>query len=119
LCNSSKKNPTLGDLPSLKGKWEGVRSVFDKSFTTELEIYNDTVPLKGKWTFYGVTDPGVMSGTQTSNFYQGKINENGDFFIKWGPNIIELSLYLGEGKMRLDGKYWIEGTNGRMTLYKK
>jgi len=94
----TKETISEGNLSDLKGKWEGWRTLTGGDFRTELEIDNDTLPLKGKFTFHDVRRKGKMSGTNTMDFENGKIKDN-NFYVKRGENEIELSLHKGDGKM--------------------
>ena len=108
-----------GNLSDLKGKWEGWRTFgVSQSFRTELEIDNDTLPLKGKFVFHDVKRAGVTSGTNTMEFKGGRI-ENGNFYLKGGQYYWELSLHKGDGKMKLEGDLYFRGAKGTMTLNKK
>ena len=62
---------------------------------------------------------GASGGTVTLDFNNGLINPEGNFIIKSGQDVIELSLYQGEGKMKLQGDYYIMGAKGMLVLYKK
>ena len=115
-----KKLITGNDLPILKGKWDGTRTVgTGVTALTELEIYNDTIPLKGKLMAHNVLVRGASGGTVTLDFNNGLINPEGNFIIKSGQDVIELSLYQGEGKMKLQGDYYMMGAKGMLVLYKK
>lgn len=113
---------STSDLPDLKGKWEGWRTgaVGGAGLRTELEIYNDTLPLKGKITYHDVKRRGMKDAL--GDFIQelnGTINNDGNLYSKSGQNSIELSLYKGDGKMKLDGDCYLTGFKGTMTLNKK
>lgn len=116
-----EKEPlSTNNLSDLKGKWEGWRSLGGThNSRTELDIYNDTLPLKGKLTFHDVKRAGAMHGIQTTDFNQGTINNEGNFYLKWGQNYFELSLYKGDGGKKLDGDFYFMGAKGTMTLNKK
>jgi len=60
-----------GNLSYLTGKWEGKRYLKGYTFRTEMEIYNDTLPLKGKFIFHEVKRK--TGGTYTVEFMQGMI----------------------------------------------
>jgi hypothetical protein len=109
-----------GNLSDLKGKWDGWRTLMQGGdFRTELEIFNDTLPLKGKFIFHSVERRGKMSGTNDMEFKQGKIKDN-NFYLKWGGNNeVDLSLHKGDGKMKLDGDFYFAGNKGTMILNKK
>jgi hypothetical protein len=81
-----------------------------------MEIYNDTLPLKGKLIFHEVKRK--TGGTYTWEFMQGMIKDS-NLYIKRGQNNVELSLHKGDGKMKLEGDLFVEGYEGTITLYKK
>jgi len=116
-CASMPREPiSEGDLSYLTGKWEGRRNVRQGTFRTEMEIYNDSLPLKGKVIWHDVKRKG--SGTYTWEFMEGMIKD-GKLYVKRGQNYVELSLYKGDGKMRLDGVVFTEGYEGTIILFKK
>ena len=117
----TKEPISEGNLSDLKGKWEGWRTIETRrDARTELEIDNDTLPLKGKFIFHDVKRPGKMSatGTETLEFDGGRI-ENGNLLLKRGQNYWELSLHKGDGKMKLEGDFFFRGAKGTMTFNKK
>jgi len=105
-----------GNISDLTGKWEGKRYTKKGTFRTEMEIYNDTLPLKGKFIWHDVKRKG--GGTYTWDFMQGMIKD-GKFYVKRGQNHFELSLHKGDEKMKLEGVYFTDGHEGTITLYKK
>lgn len=108
------------DLAALKGNWEGERVVaVGTSALTDLEIYNDRLPLQGKMTFYSILVRGTGGRQESLAFKNGIINKEGDLMIREGDNVIELSLYGGEGKMKLDGTYFYKGFRGKLYFNKK
>jgi hypothetical protein len=115
-----KREPiSEGNLSDLKGKWEGVRTVArTHNMRTELEIYNDTLPLKGKFIFHEIKMQNRPVGTDTMQFDGGRI-KNDNFYLKGGQNYWELSLHKGDGKMKLEGDFYFRGVRGTMTLNKK
>jgi len=116
-CASMPREPiSEGDLSYLTGKWEGRRNVRQGTFRTEMEIYNDSLPLKGKVIWHDVKRKG--SGTYTWEFMEGMIKD-GKLYVKRGQNYVELSLYKGDGKMKLDGVVFTEGYEGTIILFKK
>ncbi|MBS3919509.1 MAG: hypothetical protein KG012_11555 [Deltaproteobacteria bacterium] len=116
----TKEPISEGNLSDLKGKWEGWRTLTRGDYRTELEIYNDTLPLKGKIIFHDVDRRGKMSGTNDVGFEQGKIRDN-NFYLKWagGKGEVDLSLYKDGGKMKLEGDCYLWGSRGTMSLKKK
>lgn len=110
-----------GNLSGLTGKWAGWRIVSGSNLRTEMEIYNDTLPLKGKFIFYDIhrrQKAGQFGQTVVLKFKQGIIKDN-NLYIKRGQNSFELSLHKGDGKMRLEGGFNALGVNGNITLNKK
>jgi hypothetical protein len=114
----TKEPITEANLSDLKGKWEGWRTSTGGNFRTELEIDNDTLPLKGKFIFHDVKRGGKMSGTNTMGFEKSRIKDN-NFYVKKGETEIELSLHKGDGKMKLEGDFYFGGLRGTMDLNKK
>jgi len=118
----TKESLSPNNVSDLKGKWEGWRTgaVGAAGLRTELEIYNDTLPLKGKITFHDVKRRGMKDAV--GDFIQelnGTITNDGNLYSKSGQNYVELSLYKGDGKMKLDGDFYFMGAKGTMTLNKK
>ncbi len=111
---------STNNLPDLKGKWEGTRITGGgTSALTDLEIYNDTIPLQGKLLVHNVIVRGTQGRTVTLNFKNGVIDKEGNILIKSGDNVFELSLYRSEGKMKLEGDYYFMGFRGKVSFYKK
>jgi hypothetical protein len=115
---------TPTDLSFLKGEWEGSRSMMwgrERSFDfTEMEIFNDSVPLKGKITikipiaFLGETD------TRSYSFENGFIDPEGDLSIQLTDvTFLKLSLYKGGKGIKLEGNYNHRGNTGIVKLYRK
>ncbi len=121
-CATSPQRVTMipNDLSSLKGNWQGSRDItLDRARLidfTEMEIFNDSVPLKGKIVI------AFLEGTDTRrySFENGIIDPEGNLFIQLTEiNKINLSLYKQEKSIILDGYYWHRGNQGRLTLHKK
>jgi hypothetical protein len=112
---------TLKDLPSLKGKWVG-RTIFGsfessaggQETPTELEIYNDTLPIEGTITFLTLPryiwddlPPGIKGGPTGQGavipFKKGRLSNKGYFALISGENSLTLNLYNEGGKLRLEG----------------
>jgi hypothetical protein len=85
---------------------------------TELEIDNDTLPLKGKFIFHDLQRKGKMSGIHTLEFNQGTIKE-GNLYLKHGQDSFGLALHKGDGKMKLEGDFNSMGYRGTISLDKK
>jgi hypothetical protein len=120
-CATLPRAPiSSGDLPSLKGKWEGARDMIWGRYRSYdpavMEIYNDTIPLKGKVAIQFMDE----SQLRTYSFEDGTIDPEGNFRaqLKEDTKII-LSLHKGENKLRLDGDYLYGNYRGRLTLDKK
>jgi hypothetical protein len=109
-----------GDLPSLKGKWEGARDMIWGRYRSYdpaiLEIYNDTIPLRGRVAIQFMDE----SRPRVYVFEDGTIDPDGNFRaqLKEDTKII-LSLHKGENQLRLDGDYLYGNYRGRLTLDKK
>ena len=111
---------SAANLPDLKGKWIGSRvGGGGTSLNTDLEIFNDSLPIQGKFIFYDVTRPGQRGRTEEIDFKGGKINDQGNLFVK-GANVdVELSLYEDGGKKKLEGNYYWMGVRATMSFKKK
>jgi len=85
-----------------------------KDFTI-LEIYNDTLPLKGKLTI------SFMEGEIRSfTFENGEIDAQGNLVLTLADDIkTELSLFKEPTRMRLYGNYNYRRNVGTPVLYKK
>ena len=110
------------DLPTLKGRWEGTREIvinFTRTFSAaELEIYNDTLPLKGKLTLY-VPDY-IANEVRTYPFEDGQVDPTGKLIIDLPDNDrMELLFSSGETKKTLYGSYYRLRQTGRIVLIKK
>ncbi len=108
------------DVSVLKGQWEGARDMIWGRYRsldhTVLEIYNDSIPLKGKISiaFMDGTDPREYS------FENGIIDPQGNLFVQLQKDVkFVLSLYREENKIKMDGYYTHRGNEGRLTLYKR
>jgi hypothetical protein len=88
---------------------------------TDLEILNDTLPVQTKVILYDVAKPGARQRgeTVTAEFKNGKINDQGNLLIT-GNNIeVELSLFVDDGKKKLEGNFFWKGVKGTMSFKKK
>jgi hypothetical protein len=110
------------DLPLLKGEWGGTRELllgFTRTFAyVEMEIFNDTLPVKGKVVVYvreyGGTEP------RTYSFNDGTIDSEGNLIIKLPEeNLMKVSFYSGEGKKTLYGNWAHKDQPGKIVLHKK
>jgi hypothetical protein len=107
------------NLSDLKGKWVGSRTVTPvDTRNTDLEISNDSLPLQCKFTLYGITRYGRGSKTLDRDL-KGKINDQGNLFVKTDNIEVELSLYEDGGKKKLEGNYYWMGVKGTMSFKKK
>jgi hypothetical protein len=109
-----------GNLADLKGKWIGSRTLGSGTrMNTDLEIFNDSLPVQGKFIFYDVMRSGRHGETQVSDLKNGKINDQGNLFFT-GSNIeVELSLYKDDGKKKLEGNFFWRGAKGTMSFKKE
>jgi hypothetical protein len=83
---------------------------------TIMEVFNDSLPLKGKLTILsmGETIPGF------SNLITVPLTPQGNLVLPLkGDTKAVLSFHKGESKMKLDGYYYYGGYIGRLTLDKK
>ncbi len=109
------------DLSFLKGKWEGQRDMvwgrYRSYDPTVLEIYNDSVPLRGRIdiAFMEGSDPRVYM------FENGTIDPNGNLSVQLEKDVnsFMLSLYREKEGLKLDGNYRHRSNEGRLTLHKK
>jgi len=106
------------NLSDLKGNWIGSRVVGMDRRNTDLEISNDSLPLQCKFTFYDVVAGNKPARTEIYNF-KGKINDEGNLFVKGGSLDLELSLYDDGGKKKLEGRYSWAQVNGTLSFKKK
>jgi len=128
-CSMTKVKPTTiteHNVCLLKGKWEGSStfgSVANKiQASTTMEIYNDTLPLKGKLTIHNAP-PAVPNlsaakpntGDVTIEFRDGNINGSGNFVGKQGEKHFELTLMIGP-KLKMDGWIYYASLNPSVTL---
>jgi hypothetical protein len=110
------------DLPDLKGKWEGTRELvlgFLRTFTfTQMEIFSDTLPVKGKVIIYVQGDIGTDPRTYT--FDDGEIDQLGNLIIRLPEeNLMKLSYYSEERKKTLYGNWSHKAQLGKIVLHKK
>jgi len=127
-AQKGKVSISESDLSDLKGKWVGTRTTATaRTAKTDLEIFNDTLPLQGKFILYDVRIDSRMGGkragghgeTETYDFKNVRINEQGNLLWKAGNSEIELSLYKDEGKMELKGNYFLGKSKGTMSFTKE
>jgi len=114
-----RKTISQGDLADLKGYWDGLRSIsIQKSQVqthVDMEIFNDTLPLKGTITItlYSLMDKRAYP------FDNGEIDREGNLVIKLPDNArVVLGLYKGRGKTKLYGSIYQSGGEGVLTLLK-
>jgi hypothetical protein len=110
------------DLPDLKGKWEGTRELilgFTRTFAfTEMEIFGDTLPVKGKIVIYVREEMGTVP--RTYMFDDGQIDQTGKLIINLPENNrMELSFYSEETKKTLYGSFSHKDQPGKIVLHKK
>jgi hypothetical protein len=110
---------TKDNLTDLKGNWIGSRSIGPgDARNTDLEIYNDVLPVKGKFVLYGGRKK-ASEGTKTINFNNGKINDQGNLLIEGSNLEAELSFYKDDGMMKLEGDFSLKVGKGTMSFKKK
>ena len=113
---------TSSDLPVLKGEWTGTRELilgFTRTFAyVEMEIFNDSLPVRGKVVIYVREYTG--SESRTYPFDDGVIDPNGKLIIRLPEdNLMELSFYSGESTKRLEGSFSHKDQPGKIVLHKK
>ncbi len=126
---------TRNNLPILEGRWEG-SAVFGEGVhnTVTLDIYNDSLPLKGKVSIENITReaanifPGGFEGSGWESYFDnGTITDKGGLIIQGrGGNFGEFSLIESEskrsvieGESKLDGWFYLWGAKGVTILHKR
>ncbi len=137
-CATVRTTPTVltqDNLPILEGRWEG-SVVFVGSVRTRviLDIYNDSLPLKGNVSIEDIPReaanifPGGFEGSGWESYFDtGTITNKGGLIIRGrGGNFGEFSLIEGrskrsviEGESKLDGWFYLWGAKGAATLHKR
>lgn len=137
-CATVRTAPTVltqDNLPILEGRWEG-SVVFVGGFRTSviLDIYNDSLPLKGYVSIENIPReaanifPGGFEGSRWESYFDtGTITNKGGLMIRGrGGNFGEFSLIEGrskrsviEGESKLDGWFYLWGAKGAATLHKR
>jgi len=110
------------DLPVLKGQWAGTRELmlgFTRTFAyAQMEIFTDTLPVKGKVIIYVEEYSGTEPRTYT--FDDGQIDQTGKLIINLPEtNRMELSFYGGEAKKTLYGSFSHGQQPGKIVLIKQ
>lgn len=122
-CATVPKKPvSSSDLPNLKGKWEGTRELvigFLRTFAfTEMEIFSDTLPVKGKVIIY--VQEYIGTEPRTYMFDDGEIDQEGNLIVRLPEdNLMKLSFYSGEAKKTLYGNFSHGRQVGKIVLHKK
>ncbi len=92
-----------------------------------MEIYNDTVPVKGKIFLYNLPQkvadifPGVALSASNNiaiDFANGEISDQRTLIGQTEKNFLELTLLAGE-KTKMNGWFYYYGSKGTTTLTKK
>jgi hypothetical protein len=126
---------TKNNLPILEGRWEG-SAVFAGGVhtTATLEIYNNSLPLKGKVSIQNIPReaanifPGGIEGSGWESYFDnGTITDKGGLILRGrGGNFGEFSLIESEskrsvleGESKLDGWFYLWGAKGATTLHKR
>lgn len=120
---------TKDNLSALKGTWSGwMVTASNLTALATLEIYNDTVPVKGKITLENIPQPiadyipadEFPPGAKQAviPFNNGKISDQGTLVGQSGMNFLRLTYYAGE-KPKLDGWFFFYGLEGTLTVNKK
>jgi len=117
---------TTGNLPALKGTWEGMISwgvMGAANSNVRLEIFNDTVPVRARLTLSNVPDAvsvrilGAMGGTQMIDNDEGEITTQGTLmFVGASKNWMEFSMAKAN---KLNGNFYVRGVKGDLTVFKK
>ncbi len=119
---------TKSNLSALKGTWSGwtTFSSLSTSVLTDLEIYNDTVPIQAKMILTGIPEgvaaswPVSLSTGNTATFETKnmRISDQGTLTATAGENFIEITYYAGE-KPKLDGWFYYFGSRGTVNVTRK
>jgi hypothetical protein len=137
-CATAPTTPTVltqDNLPILEGRWEG-SVVFVGGVRTRaiLDIYNDSLPLKGNVSIENIPReaanifPGGFEGSGWESYFDtGTITDKGGLIIRGrGGNFGEFILIEGrskrsviEGESKLDGWFYLWGAKGAATLHKR
>jgi hypothetical protein len=106
-----------GDVPSFKGTWEGSREMIWGRYGSYdpaiMEVYNDSIPLKGKLTIL------AMEGTdiRVFQFDNDTIDPQGNLVLPLKDDTkAVLSFHKGDNKMRLDGYYDSVNYKGKLMI---
>ncbi len=137
-CATAPTTPTVltqDNLPILEGRWEGsIVFAGDVRTTAILDIYNDSLPLKGDISIENIPReaanifPGGFEGSGWESYFDtGTITNKGGLIIRGrGGNFGEFTLIEGrskrsviEGESKLDGWFYLWGAKGAATLHKR
>ncbi len=137
-CATVSTTPTVltqDNLPILEGRWEGsIVFAGDVRTTAILDIYNDSLPLKGNVSIEKIPReaanifPGGFEGSGWESYFDtGTITNKGGLIIRGrGGNFGEFTLIEGrskrsviEGESKLDGWFYLWGAKGAATLHKR
>ena len=126
---------TRDNLAVLEGRWEGSAVFGEGVYTTmTLDIYNDSLPLKGKVSIQNIPReaanifPDGFEGSGWESYFDtGTITDKGGLMIKGrGGNFGEFPLIESEskrlvleGESKLDGWFYLWGAKGAATLHKR
>lgn len=122
-CATVPQKPiSSNDLPVLKGQWAGTRELilgFTRTFAyTEMEVFNDTLPVKGKVIIHIPTYTGVE--IRTYPFEDGQIDQTGKLIVRLPEdNLMTLSFYSSETTKTLYGNFSHKAQPGKIVLHKK
>jgi hypothetical protein len=115
---------TVADLPALKGHWEGTRNIVIQQWPTlnfaEMDVLNDTVPLRGRVTLQ-LRHPidGNYMEIRTLPFWRGLIDEGGYLDITFSETYRMAVAFEGLDRKTLSGVFFHGGNRGTITLRKK
>ncbi len=121
---------TNNNLPSLVGRWEGWVNFGiggGPGFMCNLVISNDTPPIEGKVTFIQLpeqlalifpADAKTADNSVTINFRNAEINDQGTLIAQNGKDVIEMT-YFGDGKPKIQGRFYYWATKGSFEVSKK
>lgn len=114
LCSCTVHIST-GDLPGLKGTWEGMYVVKNMHYHSTLKIYNDSLPLKGNLTID--SSPGKKPDSYP--FENGEIDSLGRLIIRFNDEMrLDLALVQEYMQFKLDGTLSRAEKSGMIALLK-
>ncbi len=120
-----QKPIAVNDLAALKGHWEGTRSIViqrgqNLNFA-EMDIVNDTIPIRGTVTLHLESGSAGIPGSDIRRyeFANGVIDPDGNLDITLPENNRMALSFQGTDKNTLSGVFFHGGNRGTITFQKK